>query len=298
MPVTDTPLRYPGGKSQLAPLVVDILRCNDLFYGEYIEPFAGGAGIAMKLLLNDYVSAIWLNDLDPSIYAFWTSVLTETDALCKRIENTPVTIAEWEKQKLVRASSSASTLDRGFATFFLNRTNRSGIIHGGVIGGRAQSGDYKLDCRFNTEDLVRKIRRIAQYKDRINFFNLDAVRFLKKVMPNVGKRALVNLDPPYFAKGKELYSNFYAADDHAALASEVGAISQNWMVTYDDADEIAALYSSYPCYTSALNYSAQVKRVGSELLVLDPRLTAPEYLKASRVHNKAQERVSRRVQAA
>lgn len=283
MPITDTPLRYPGGKSQLSPLVIDILRANNLLYGEYAEVYAGGAGIAWHLLVNNYVSNVYLNDLDPSIYAFWHSVINDTDGLCSLIESTPVTVEEWHKQRLVQKDNDKSILLRGFSTLFLNRTNRSGIIRGGVIGGINQEGNYKIDCRFNKSDLVRKIRRIANHKDRIHLYNYDAVDFIKKIIPKLSEKALVNLDPPYFTKGPGLYTNFYSNDDHVNLSKEINSIQRYWMVTYDDVDELRQLYAHYPMFKSQLNYSAQVKRVGTELLILDPRLIQPTYLKASKI---------------
>lgn len=268
MPITDTPLRYPGGKTQLLPLVIDILKKNDLIYGEYAEPFAGGSGIAISLLLNDYVSKIYLNDLDPSIYSFWHSVINRPKELCRLIEKTDVTIEEWHRQKKVLANPQKySLLKIGFATLFLNRTNRSGIIKGGVIGGLDQSGNYKLDCRFNKSDLIRKINRIANHGNRIELSMLDAEVFIKKIIPKTAKNAFINIDPPYFCKGSGLYTNFYKPDDHASLASKVSKIKRKWMVTYDDVDEIRNLYSSFPMYTKNLQYSAQEKRIGVELLI-------------------------------
>lgn len=273
MPITDTPLRYPGGKTQLLPLVIDILKKNDLIYGEYAEPFAGGSGIAISLLLNDYVSKIYLNDLDPSIYSFWHSVINQPKELCRLIEKTDVTIEEWHRQKKILANQQKyNSLKLGFATLFLNRTNRSGIIKGGVIGGLDQSGNYKLDCRFNKSDLIRKINRIADHGNRIELSMLDAEIFIKKIIPKTAKNAFINIDPPYFCKGSGLYTNFYKPDDHASLASKVSKIKRKWMVTYDDVDEIRNLYSNFPMYTKNLQYSAQEKRIGVELLIASKEL--------------------------
>lgn len=276
MPTTDTPLRYPGGKSQLIPFVIEVLRRNDMFYGEYAEPFAGGSGIAVHLLLNNYVTKIYLNDIDPAINAFWRSVIDHSDQLCEIIEKTPITIEEWHRQRKIHVSPSGyDIVTRGFSTLFLNRTNRSGIIKAGVIGGLSQEGNYLLDCRFNKSDLCAKILRISALRKQIKLTKLDAVAFLNKVIPETGVSTLVNLDPPYYAKGSELYTSFYKNEDHALLATAVKKLKRRWMVTYDDAAAIRALYSSMPMYTSDLNYSAQVKRVGTELLVLDPRLVSP-----------------------
>lgn len=277
MPVTDTPLRYPGGKSQLTPLVVEIMQENDLFYGEYAEPFAGGAGIAITLLVNGYVDRIHLNDFDPAIYALWQSILTRSDELCELIERADVSIEEWHRQRAVYFDEQATdALEKGFATLFLNRTNRSGIIKAGVIGGLSQEGNYKLDCRFQKAELIRKIQRIADYSEQIFLTRLDAARFVRDVTPRLGKRSLINLDPPYFRQGPELYTNFYQAKDHATLARAVSTMKKRWMVTYDDAPEIRTLYAEYPMYSSKLNYYAQVKRMGTELLVLDPQLSPPQ----------------------
>ncbi|GHD68314.1 DNA methyltransferase [Luteimonas padinae] len=275
MPVTDSPLRYPGGKTQLAPVVIEILRENELFYGSYIEPFAGGCGIAWKLLLDAYVSEIHINDIDPSIYAFWASVLRRTDDLCELIEKTPVTMEVWHKQKAVQQDRRARQLELGFSTLFLNRTNRSGILKGGVIGGKMQKSAYSLDCRFNKTDLLRKIQRIAKYKAQVTLTKMDAEDFILNKLPKLSKKALVNIDPPYYGKGRDLYCSFYKHEDHASLARVIPMIEQRWMVTYDDAPEIQRLYKKFPSINLSLNYSAQVKRVGVELMVIDPKLKLP-----------------------
>ncbi|OHV98507.1 DNA methyltransferase [Janthinobacterium lividum] len=279
MPVTNTPLRYPGGKSQLVPLVIDLMRKNGLFYGHYAEPFAGGAGIAMTLLLDGYVDHLYLNDFDPAIFALWTSILDHTDEICELIFSTNVSIEEWHRQRAIYFSTArVGIVEKGFATLFLNRTNRSGIIKAGVIGGLNQNGNYKIDCRFMKPDLIRKIRRIAACREQISLSQLDAVDFLQQVIPQTPPLTLVNLDPPYFGKGPDLYTNFYKHDDHAALAQQVYELDRSWMVTYDDTPEIRELYARFPIYSSSLNYSAQTKRVGTELLVLAPGLEVPQGL--------------------
>jgi len=258
--------------------MVEILRSNALFYGEYAEPFAGGAGIAMTLLLNGYVDRIHLNDFDESVYAFWHSVINQSKELCALIKTIKVDMDEWHRQREIYQTSGHSLLTRGFAALFLNRTNRSGILKAGVIGGLKQDGNCKLNCRFNREDLIRKIKRIAVNRRRICLSRLDAVEFINTILPKTGRNTLVNLDPPYFNKGQELYTNAYQKADHAVLARAVHSIDRRWMVTYDDTPEIRALYARCPLYSCQLNYSAQVKRVGCELLILDPRLIPPPQL--------------------
>jgi DNA adenine methylase len=275
MPTTESPLRYPGGKTQLAPLVTDLLRANDLRCGVYAEPFAGGAGLAWRLLLGGHVAEVWLNDIDPGIYAIWSAVLDQTDDLCELIESTPVTMDQWKMQRRVLVNPRVRPLTVAFATLFLNRTNRSGIIGGGVIGGKEQTGKYKLDCRFNKRELIQKIRRIALYRDVIKLTRIDARLCLPQWAKALPKRALLNIDPPYFVKGQGLYTNFYTPDSHADLARIIRRLKCPWMLTYDDAPEVQQLYSGLPMYRKGLIYYAQVKRRANELLVLSPRLIPP-----------------------
>lgn len=275
MPVTDSPLRYPGGKTQLAPFVIDLARANGLYGGVYAEPFAGGAGIAWRLLLNGDVTEVWLNDIDPAIYAFWDTAVHRPDELCERILKTAVTMEEWRIQKAVLLSGQASQADLAFATLFLNRTNRSGILKGGVIGGKDQGGNYKLDCRFNKVDLIHKIQRIHLYRDVIKVTRLDAEDCLRAWDKALPKRSLINIDPPYYAQGRDLYLSFYNPADHARLARLVRGLKAPWMLTYDDVPEIESLYFGVPTYRKGLVYYAQVKRRASELLVISPSLICP-----------------------
>lgn len=278
MPITDTPLRYPGGKTQLAPFVLELMRTNGLLQSVYCEPFAGGAGIACRLLLNGTVSEIWINDIDPAIFAFWYSVLNHTEALCERIDNTEVNMDEWFRQREIQSRRRVGRLDLGFSTLFLNRTNRSGILRGGVIGGKEQNGKYQLDCRFSRVDLVRKIRRIALYREQIHLTCMDARTYIQSELRRLPKHSLVNVDPPYYRAGPDLYTNSYCHDDHAALARTVQAMKHPWMLTYDDTPEIRSFYSGLTQYRKELVYYAQVKRLAAELLVLSPGLVPPEPL--------------------
>jgi len=275
MPVTYSPLRYPGGKTQLSPFVIDLVRANNLYGGVYAEPFAGGAGIAWRLLLNGDMTEVWLNDIDPAVFAFWDAVVHRPDPLCEQILRVEVTMEEWYRQRLILNNPQSSSADLAFATLFLNRTNRSGILKGGVIGGKEQTGNYKLDCRFNREELVHKIQRIHIYRDVIRLSRVDAEKCLRKWARELPQRAILNIDPPYFKQGRDLYLSYYKPEDHMHLAKLVRSLTVPWMLTYDDVPEIEALYSGLPIYRKSLTYYAQVKRRASELLVLSPMLQPP-----------------------
>ena len=162
-----SPLRYPGGKGKLASFMKTIIENTGHKGGIYIEPFAGGAGIALDLLLNNTVSEIVINDYDKGIYSFWKAILTETNRFINDVRTAELTVAEWERHHEIYISQQAKySYELGFATFYLNRTNRSGIIKGGVIGGKEQGGKWTMDVRFNKENLEKRIRDIAKQKSR------------------------------------------------------------------------------------------------------------------------------------
>ncbi|MEK6789271.1 MAG: DNA adenine methylase [Pseudomonadota bacterium] len=275
-----SPLRYPGGKSSLLPVMASILKSNDLERRPYAEPFAGGCGLALGLLYGGYVSEIHLNDIDPSIWSFWHSVLERTEELIERVATTPITIDEWRYQRdIYLAGDLSDPVSLGFAAFFLNRTNRSGIIKGaGVIGGLSQTGNYKIDCRFNREDLIQRITRVQKYKRRIHLYRQDAVEFLRFADCELPEQSLLCIDPPYYNKGSSLYTSFYTADDHAALSEMILTLTRPWLVTYDDVPEIRALYEHRPQHRLSVKYSVQVKRTAGELLVSSADLELPEGL--------------------
>lgn len=262
-----TPLRYPGGKGRLSQFMGQLIEVNGLTGGHYVEPYAGGAGIAISLLYLEYVSRIHLNDLNRSIHAFWRCVLDDTEALCKRISDIRPTMEEWHRQRAVQSDPDASLLDLGFSTFFLNRTNRSGIVLGGVIGGKEQAGQWKIDARYNKSDLIRRISRIASYRSRISLYNLDAADLIRDVLPTLPRQSLVYLDPPYYVKGKGLYEDHYTHSDHVKIAEQVATIQQRWLVTYDNVEPICALYEAYHQEVFGLRYSAGSRYEGKEVMV-------------------------------
>lgn len=279
----NTPLRYPGGKGRLTQFVADLIDTNNLTGCHYVEPYAGGAGIAITLLYLEYASHIHLNDLNRSVYAFWRSVLKQPEALCKLVRDTSPTIEEWHRQRAVQSDPSASPLQLGFSTFFLNRTNRSGIIKGGVIGGKGQAGAWKLDARYNVADLARRIEKIASYSSRISIYNKDAAALIKETIPTLPDNTLVYLDPPYYVKGKGLYEDHYRHDDHARIADLVNtAIVQPWIVSYDNVKPIRDLYSGHRQTTFGIRYSAGTRCEGSEVMVFCDNLIVPSVIEPSR----------------
>ena len=276
-----TPLRYPGGKAKLAAYVKQLIRDNKLDDGEYVEPYAGGAGIALELLLQEYVSLVRINDVSHHVYSFWKSVLNDTEELCRRIKNTRLTVASWDRQKRIFANpKDHDYLAVGFSTFFLNRTNRSGILNGGVIGGRDQTGPWKIDARYNADELIFRIESIAKMKSRIKLTHSDAVTFLKHGAAKWPKKSLIYLDPPYFEQGRELYYDYYKAEDHADVATVIAENMKDrfWIVSYDNVPEIRKLYSDFRRLSYNVRYTARDRYEGKEVMFFSDKLSVPNLI--------------------
>lgn len=263
-----SPLRYPGGKSLILPFVESFLHENNLIGSVYAEPFAGGAGLALSLLYNGLVSKIYINDYDKAIYTFWKTALTETERFCRWIKDVSVNVTTWKKYHKIHSEAGAgnvSDLDLAKATFFLNRTNVSGVIKGGVIGGLDQTGSYKIDARFNKSALIKRIELLKEHEQNITISNQDAIAFLKQ-RERMRSPIFIYLDPPYYKKASNLYMNFYRDEDHKKLAEFVLKMKKKWMVSYDNQDFIHNLYDSQRRVVYSLQQSTS-NRIGKEILV-------------------------------
>ena len=249
---------------------------NHLRRVTYIEPFAGGAGAALALLISGNVEEVVINDLDPAISAFWHSIVDEPVEFARRVREVPLTVDEWLKQReTYRNPQTSNQIDLGFATFYLNRTNRSGVLDAGPIGGLDQSGNYKIDARFNKIALLERLRLISLFHNRIHVFSQDGIEIFSKYahQPDI----LIYADPPYFTKGSSLYLNSFGISEHLRLASVLNECSNgNWVLTYDDVHEISSLYECRRTIRFSLNYSVFSARKAKELMVFSDALLAPE----------------------
>ena len=269
-----TPLRYPGGKAKFAPKIKSIIENNDL-HGHYVEPYAGGAGVALDLLFNGVCTDIHINDLDLAIYHFWKSITEETEDFIRLVSKTDVTIEEWHKQKEILKQDDISPIERGFAAFFLNRTNRSGILKGGVIGGLQQLGNYKLDCRFNKETLIKRIQKIGSLSNKIHVYNQDTEKWLLEIDNLIPSNSLIYLDPPYYEKGQGLYRNFYNHQDHKSIKEKLIKVKTPWVVSYDNNQNIRDIYQQYRQEEYILNYSASKKMKATEVIIYSDSIKLP-----------------------
>jgi DNA adenine methylase len=272
-----SPLRYPGGKGKLAQFIKLLLDKNALHDIHYAEPYAGGAGVALALLYAEYATHIYINDLDRAVFAFWASVVDHTEELCRLVRDRPLSVDEWRRQrKTIAKKGDASLVELGFAAFYLNRVNRSGIItSGGVIGGVKQEGQWGLDARFNRSELVERIQKVARYKGRVSISNRDASDFLQRVAAKLPTKSLTYLDPPYFVKGQQLYANYYLPKDHARVRGLVATLDRPWIVSYDATADILNLYGAYRRIMYGVQYTAADRYRGAEVMFFSPTLRVP-----------------------
>jgi DNA adenine methylase len=274
-----TPLRYPGGKARFAPFIASLMDANGLSGGHYLEPYAGGAGVALELLFHGDASHVHINDADSAVFDFWTATTRQPDEILRLLADTPVTINQWLHWRAVlRGEISVGQAERGFATLFMNRTNRSGVLKGGVIGGLEQAGAYKLDARLKKDVLAKRIEMIALHASSISVYNEDAYDLLKRSHAFLPTNSLVYLDPPYYVKGQGLYRNFYGHDDHVQIAEllQSPAFKAPWVVSYDNVEQIRQMYRMSQSLAYGLNYTAQVRYIGSEVMFFRPDLSVPQ----------------------
>lgn len=281
-----SPLRYPGGKAVLSNFLISLLEHNGFAEPHYVEPYAGGAGAALRLLFEEYVEAITINDADPRISSFWIAVTRYNEQFIDLAQTVELSVAEWRRQRMVyEECSTDDPLQLGFATFYLNRTTRSGIVHnGGPIGGYDQTGNYKIDARFNRGALCERIRRIGIYADRIEVSREDGTQLLHYINREHrrGRECFVYIDPPYYVKGAELYMNRFSEHEHRQLSAVLTAgVEFPWIMTYDDVQPIRDLYAGLPQTEFYLSYSAYKRRRGKEVLIWPPGVDVPLEVQAA-----------------
>jgi DNA adenine methylase len=275
-----SPLRYPGGKAALAPFLAELMAEQRPRANTYIEPFAGGGGAALRLLYGEYVDRIVLNDLNPGIAAFWRSVFWHTDELIELILRCELSVSAWRLYHEQYMSAACSELELGFATLYLNRTNRSGILDARPIGGMNQAGKWKIGVRFNRESLIDRVRILGSYRDRVEIMQHDALELLQGIDT---KRVFLYVDPPYLTQGDELYLNTLSWEDHERLAKILRDRHRQWILTYDVDSRIPGmLYRDLRCAEFSIKHTAAIQQMGNEYAVFSPRLVVNSIDKLSR----------------
>jgi DNA adenine methylase len=281
MKPTVTPLRYPGGKTWLLPYINDFLKFHKIQLGTIIEPFAGSASVSVGLLKSGIADNAVLCENDPMIISFWKSALYSSEEFVELIKNTDISMDTWYEFKKYLANDAPtkySDLEIGFAFLFYNRTNYSGIITAGPIGGRRQLSKYSIKCRFNPERIIKKVSQLSALNERIEIIHGDGNEYLRKFTGNQEENIFIYVDPPYYDAGKVLYRKFFAIDDHMELEGILTHINSPWLASYDDVNFIRNLYKSSKSQYVYTDYQAgNLKRGSRELLLSNlkiPPITA------------------------
>lgn len=242
-----------------------------------------------------FIDKAVLVERDPLVYAFWHSVFNATEALCEAIETCPVTLETWHILQATKAvndptKSTYTLLQLGLSGLFFNRTNFSGIIGAGPIGGQAQTSAYKIHCRFNKTALIRQIKAAALLAPRVSVFFGDALIFLRKNAAKISADfSFVYIDPPYYTQGRKLYRHHYTDADHAMLAAYITSQGYPWLVSYDDHPRIRELYASKQMQPIYLDYKVKSSRTAQELVISNLVIPPPVYVGAPElVHSAAQ----------
>jgi len=255
----------------------EVIERNDAIGSNYVEPYAGGAGIALELLFDEKIGHVYLNDSSLHIHAFWRAVLTETERFCQMVSRVRLTINTWRRHReVVRHPTEHDFVQLGFSTFYLNRCNRSGVLRAGVIGGLAQGGSWKMDARFMRRALIDRIESLAEYRKDITVTNHDAEEFMTTKVNAITGPTIVYCDPPYYEGADRLYLDTYQPGDHARLAMVIQEkLRHPWLVSYDGHRDIIALYRKRRRFHYALQYSAMRSYSAREVLFLSDNLKVP-----------------------
>ncbi len=280
-----SPFRYPGGKAKLSQFLAVFISANDLKGCKLVEPFCGGAGGTLPLLQAGIIDKLVLNDANSFIAEFWEASLNNTKALTKLIKSVDVNLNNWHRYSAIfKGEIDASPIEKALSVFFLNRTNRSGILHAGPIGGQKQSGDYLIDCRFNKQNLIERIEKLAKLKRKIIVKNEDASSLVYKLNRT---NCFIYADPPYVKQGKNIYKDYcFESSQHMTFSQVMKKQKNPWLISYDDDPLVHQLYSKRGINVIELSYVMNKARVGQELLIASSNLKMPTLLQASQSKEK------------
>lgn len=263
-----TPFRYPGSKSSFTNVVKKIITYNRLENSVLIEPYAGSAAVTLALISEGICSKAIIGERDPLLYSFWKVVFSNPKTLIERVKKSNIDLQTWQSlQPLLRVDNPKDhdLNELAFAALFLNRTNFSGVMHAGPIGGKSQTSAYKIDCRFNKADLIQRIIGINKLKSRIKVKFGDALKLIEK-SKNI-ENSIFYIDPPYFLQGPKLYRHNYNTTQHMELAAVLNECKFNWILSYDSHSVIRNLYENQSHVLTPFQYSTRKPKSENELLI-------------------------------
>jgi DNA adenine methylase len=234
-----SPFKYPGGKTALAPRIVD----RALPFGTVIEPFVGGGAVMCRAL--DQGLRVVVNDLDPGIAAFWSEVFTDPSDLIELIRAVPANVHLYT---LLKHSAPADSklgnarsvkVAMAFKALYVRRLSFHGAGRG-ILGGYDQTGPWRLDHRYNPENIIARIEQLHARRGQVlGVYNEHWLTFMRRDFAG-----LAYLDPPYVTPGP-YFANF-TERHHRALAWFLHQHRNACLISYDDHPLIRELYSRCP----------------------------------------------------
>jgi len=283
-----SPLRYPGSKKRLVLYLYEIIKYNKLNPNVLVEPFVGGGNIALHFLLNGIVNKIIIADKDKLIYSFWEVLFSNPDYLIDFIKRVKIDLDTFYKYKEIARNSEYCEKERlAEACIYLNRTSFSGIMTDrvGPLGGKNQQSQYKIDCRFNKEGLIEKIKYISAFRRSVIVLSSDwrdTIQYGQDWAINKKRlnRLFFYFDPPFFHKANDLYRCYFNKEEHKRFYKEIIRLNYDWVLSYDNATEIRELYSNEKYITMHIevpySINSHAKRIEKELIITPlalPRLS-------------------------
>jgi len=275
-----SPLRYPGSKRKLFNYLERISGHNNLSPQMLVEPFVGGGSVFLNFLSRHEKSKAIIADKDELVYSFWKILFAEPSYLINFIRKVRVNLKTFDRYRYI--SSHPKEFNRkklAEACLFLNRTSFSGILNNsaGPLGGREQKSIYKIDCRFGRENLIKKIKSISAFKNRVVVLPYNWEETLKYVAEKdkyKDARLLYYFDPPFYKKADQLYRYHFDEASHKNLRDKLMKLKQPWILSYDRAQEIRNLYSAFTRINVSMPYSinSPAKRLEKELIITPLKL--------------------------
>lgn len=280
-----TLLRYPGSKEKIAEQIVrefpldftmPILQRRGL---EYREPFLGGGAIAcrvLKMLPND--ATVWLNEKDYSLCCLWKAVRDVPKELIAKIQRMTPSPDGFYKLKEEDGDQSVDIAIAGARKLALHQWSFSGLgyMAGGPIGGRKQSSEYNVDCRWSPLRIEKAVMRVHKLMARFQRRVEITCRDFSDVINGAPSGSFIYADPPYYEKGPELYRHSMTDDDHRRLAECLRASRAAFVLSYDDHEFVRGLYEPWArikavhlTYTTAVAKNG-IRRKNSEVLISSP----------------------------
>jgi DNA adenine methylase len=275
-----SPLRYAGSKRKLFNYLERVLTHNKFLPQVLVEPFVGGGNIFLNFLSHHEGSTAVIADKDELVYSFWKTLFSDPKYLVNFIRKAKVNLKTFDYYRYISSHSTGfSRRQLAETCLFLNRTSFSGILNdsAGPIGGREQKSIYKINCRFGRKNLIKKIKNISAFKNRVVILPYSWEETLKYVATKIEYKnasLLFYLDPPFYKKADQLYRYHFDDITHKNLRDRLVKLEYPWILSYDRVKEIQNLYSAFTRINISMPYSinSPAKRLEKELIITPLKL--------------------------